>query len=41
MKIDTSRPWAVESVEGETVFEIFAEQLEGDVGEYSALIPKP
>jgi hypothetical protein len=27
--IDTSRPWGIESTEGTTVFEVFAEQLEG------------
>ena len=29
LTIDTNSPWAVESVEGTTVFEVFAEQLEG------------
>lgn len=26
--IDTSRPWGIESTEGTTVFDVFAEQLE-------------
>jgi hypothetical protein len=26
-RIDTSNPWGVESVEGKTVFEVFADQL--------------
>lgn len=33
VKIDTSTPWAIESTDGATVFEVFAEQLEGDTGE--------
>jgi hypothetical protein len=31
--IDTGSPWGIESVEGCTVFEVFAEQLEDDVAE--------
>jgi hypothetical protein len=29
LTIDTKTPWAVRSTEGATVFEVFAEQLEG------------
>jgi hypothetical protein len=28
--IGTERPWGIESIEGNTVFEVFAEQLESD-----------
>lgn len=28
--IDSDRPWGIESTEGSTVFDVFAEQLEGD-----------
>jgi hypothetical protein len=31
--IDTSRPWGIESTEGTTVFEVFADQLEGSNAE--------
>lgn len=31
--IDTMRPWAIESTDGVTVFEVFAEQLEGDASQ--------
>jgi hypothetical protein len=33
VKIDTSRPWGIESTDGVSVFEVFAEQLEGHYGE--------
>jgi hypothetical protein len=29
-KVDTAKPWGIESTEGNTIFEIFADQLEDD-----------
>ena len=31
--IDTTRPWGIESTEAATVFDVFAEQLEGESAE--------